>query len=171
LRLLSRWAFMESIKNRALKLVLRSVLEVNDRHPRITLPYVPPTLAERTSSAAPTFYGSPRTSRRAPGGTRLGCPGGRSNLPFRHCQFPTRPEPQRLGRFDDDQIGFSFHSYINMARESKTAPLLTAMFGPKAKRNQRLGREWIGLQRERGRKESAIRSLFTKGIGCLSPSR
>ena len=46
---------MESIKNRALKLVLRSVLEVNDRHPRITLRYVPPTLAERTSSAAPTF--------------------------------------------------------------------------------------------------------------------
>ena len=37
-------------------LVLRPVLEVNDRHPRIALPYVSPTLAERTSSAAPTFY-------------------------------------------------------------------------------------------------------------------
>ena len=39
-----------------LKLVLRPVLEVKDRHPRIALRYVSPTLAERTSSAAPTFY-------------------------------------------------------------------------------------------------------------------
>ena len=43
-------------KKPVLKLVLRPVLEVNDRHPRIALPYVSPTLAERTSSAAPTFY-------------------------------------------------------------------------------------------------------------------
>jgi hypothetical protein len=47
---------MESIKNRVLKLVLRPVLEVSDRHTRIALQYVSPTLAERTSSAAPTFY-------------------------------------------------------------------------------------------------------------------
>lgn len=43
-------------KKPVLKLVLRPVLEGNDRHPRIALPYVSPTLAERTSSAAPTFY-------------------------------------------------------------------------------------------------------------------
>ena len=43
-------------KKPVLKLVLRPVLKVNDRHPRIALPYVSPTLAERTSSAAPTFY-------------------------------------------------------------------------------------------------------------------
>jgi hypothetical protein len=43
-------------KKPVLKLVLRPVLEVNDRHPRIALPYVSPTLAERTSSTAATFY-------------------------------------------------------------------------------------------------------------------
>ena len=42
---------LESIKNRVLKPVLRPVLEVNDRHPRIALPYVSPTLAKRTPSS------------------------------------------------------------------------------------------------------------------------